>query len=60
MKNRPSDYSLDDIPELEETDFALDVSPYARRSYSNDGGDIGDWFSIGSIAADTLSSETDW
>ena len=60
MKKSPADYSLDDIPELEEADFALEASARPRIPYSSDGGDIGDWFSIGTITTDALSSETDW
>ena len=59
MKSRSADYSLYDIPELEETEFALSVSPCPRIEDSNDIGDIGDWFSVGSTATDALPSEID-
>lgn len=60
MKNLPSEYSLYDIPELEESEFALSVSPCPRIEDSNDMGDMGDSFSIGSIVADELLLELDW
>ena len=47
MKKRPADYSLYDIPELEESEFALRVSPFPRIEDPNDIGGIGDSFSIG-------------
>ena len=59
MKHMRSDYSHYDIPELEETEFALSVSPCPRIEDSNDLGDIGDSFSIGSIVADALFREFD-
>lgn len=60
MKRMPSDFSLYEIPELDETEFALSVSPCSRIEDSNDIGDIGDSFSIGSIGADALFDESDW
>jgi hypothetical protein len=41
---RPDYY---DMPELEETEFALAISPCPRIEDSNDIGEIGDSFSIG-------------
>lgn len=60
MKSMPSDYSHYDIPELEETEFALSVSPCPRIEDSNDIGDIGDSYSIDSIVANALFREFDW
>ena len=60
MKSLPSDYSHYDIPELEETEFALSVSPCPRIEDSNDIGDIGDSYSIDSIVANALFREFDW
>lgn len=54
MKSMPPDYSLYDIPELEETEFALSVSPCPRIEGVNDIGDVGDSFSIGSSLADVV------
>jgi hypothetical protein len=54
MKSRPTDYSLYDIPELEETEFALAVSPCRRIEDANDIGEIGDSFSIGLDLIDEL------
>jgi hypothetical protein len=47
MKSKRIDYSHYDIPELEEAEFALSVSPCPRFDDTNDIGDIGDSFSIG-------------
>lgn len=41
---RPDYY---DMPELEETEFALAISPCPRIEDANDIGEIGDSFSIG-------------
>jgi hypothetical protein len=60
MKSMPADYSHYDIPELEETEFALSVSPCPRIEDSNDLGDIGDSYSIDSIVANALFREFDW
>ena len=60
MKSMLSDYSHYDIPELEETEFALSVSPCPRIEDSNEMGDTGDSFSIVSIVADALFREFDW
>lgn len=54
MKNVSADYSLYDIPELVETEFALSVSPCPRIEESNDTGHTGDSFSIGSFLANAL------
>ena len=47
MKTKPADYSLYEIPELEESEFALSVSPCPRFEDLNDIGEMGDLFSIG-------------
>lgn len=47
MKSMGAGYSPYDIPELEETDFALAISPCPRLEDCNDIGEIGDSFSIG-------------
>jgi len=60
MKSTPADYSLYDIPELRETEFALSVSPCPRIADSDDIGEIGDSFSNGSIVADAPYLEFDW
>jgi hypothetical protein len=57
MKSLPSGYSHYDIPELEETEFALSVSPCPLIEDSGDMGDISDSFSIGAIIADALFRE---
>jgi hypothetical protein len=59
MKSMPSDYSHYDIPELEETEFALSVSPCPPIEDSNDIGDTGDSVSIASVIADALFREFD-
>jgi hypothetical protein len=59
MKSIPSDYSHYDIPELEETEFALSVSPCPLIEDSNDSGDAGDSPSIESVIADALFREFD-
>jgi hypothetical protein len=56
MKNRPTDHFLYDIPELEETEFALSVSPCRRIEDANDIGETGDSFSIGLDLIDELSA----
>jgi len=58
MKSRLADYSLYDIPELEETEFALSVSPCPRIEDSNDIGGICDSFSIGLDLIDELPAST--
>jgi hypothetical protein len=45
VKNMRPDYY--EIPELEETEFALAISPCPRIEDFNDLGEIGDSFSIG-------------
>lgn len=59
MKSIPSDYSHYDIPELEETEFALSVSPCPVIEDSNGIGDTGDAHSIDSVIADALFREFD-
>ena len=54
MKKRPADYSLWDIPELEESEFALPLSQCRRIEDPNDIGDIGDLFSVGVDLIDEL------
>lgn len=56
MKKRHIDYSLYDVSELEETEFARSVSPYRRIEDPNDIGEIGDSFSIGLDLIDELSA----
>jgi len=46
MRTMPTEYALYEIPELEETEFALAVSPCPRIEDANDGGCIGDSISI--------------
>ena len=60
MTTMPADYSQYDIPELEETEFALSVSPCPRIEISTDVGDLGDSYSIDSIVANALFREFDW
>ena len=59
MKSLPSDYSQYEIPELEETEFALSVSPCPPIEDSSDIGDTGGSFSIASVIVDALSREFD-
>ena len=59
MKSISSDYSQYDIPELEETEFALSVSPCPLIEDSNAIGDAGDSLSIDSVIADALFREFD-
>lgn len=59
MENMPSDYSHYDIPELEETEFALSVSPCPLIDDSNGIGDTGGSLSISSVIADALFREFD-
>ena len=54
MKKRPAAYSVYDIPDLEESEFALSVSPYPRIEDPNEIGEIGDSFSIGLDLIDDL------
>jgi len=53
MKSLP--YAHYDIPELEETEFALSVSPCPLIENSSGGGDTDDSFSAASIIVDALS-----
>ena len=46
MKTKYADYSLDEIPELEETEFEFSVSACRRFEDSNDVGQMGDSISI--------------
>jgi hypothetical protein len=46
MKARYADYSLDEIPELEETEFVFAASVRPRFEDANDIGCIGDSISI--------------
>jgi hypothetical protein len=46
MKTKYAAYSLDEVPELEETEFEFSVSSCRRFEDANDGGDIGDSISI--------------
>ena len=59
MKSIPSDYSHYDIPELEESEFALSVSPCPLIEDANGIGDAGDSLSIDSVIADALFREFD-
>ena len=47
MKSKRIDYSLLDVPELDETEFTPTFSRCAWVDDSNDIGEIGDSFSIG-------------
>jgi hypothetical protein len=47
MKSVGAGYSPYDIPGLEETEFALAITPCPRIEDFNDLGEIGDAFSIG-------------
>ena len=60
MKSLHSDYSLYDVPELEESEFALSVSPCPLIEDSSDMEEMGDSFSIGAIMADAPLREFDW
>ena len=53
MKRKHADYSLDEIPELEETEFVFSARP--RFEDSNDGGHIGDSISFAMDVGDELS-----
>ena len=46
MKIKYADYSLDEIPELEETEFEFSVSSCRRIEDANDVGNAGDSISI--------------
>jgi hypothetical protein len=59
MENMPSDYSPYDIPALEETEFALSVSPCPLIEDCKQIGDAGDSPSIVSVIADALFREFD-
>ena len=59
MKSIPSDYSHYDIPELEETEFALSVSPCPLIEDSNETRDAGNSLSVDSVIADALFREFD-
>jgi len=59
MKSALSDYSLYDIPELEEAEFALAISPCPRIEDCDDIGNKGDSFSIASFVADVPFREFD-
>lgn len=54
MKTMPAGYALYEIPELEETEFVLSVSPCPRIEDVNDGGHIGDAISIAVDMIDEL------
>jgi hypothetical protein len=56
MKNLPAVYALYEIPELEETEFTLSVSPCPRieDEDARDGGHIGDRFSIAADVGNEL------
>jgi hypothetical protein len=59
MKRKLKDYSQYDIPDIEETEFALGVSPCPRIEDPNDLGDMGDSFSIGlDVTDEFLTSDS--
>jgi len=53
MKRKYADYSLDEIPELEETELVFSARP--RLEDANDGGCIGDSISFAMDVGDELS-----
>lgn len=55
MKARYADYSLDEIPELEETAFEFAVLTRPPIEDANDGGHIGDSISFSMEAGDDFS-----
>jgi hypothetical protein len=57
MKSRSPDYY--DIPELEETEFALAISRCPHIEDSNDLGEMGDSFSIALSALDAPFDDYD-
>jgi hypothetical protein len=54
MKRKYADYSLDEIPELEETEFVFSARP--RFEDSNDVGHMGDSISFSVDLGDALQS----
>jgi hypothetical protein len=46
MKTKYADYSLDEVPELEETEFEFSASSCRRFEDSNDFGHMGDSISF--------------
>ncbi|MBI4293817.1 MAG: hypothetical protein HY661_20270 [Betaproteobacteria bacterium] len=60
MKNMSPDYSLYDIPELAESEFALSVSPCPRIEDCSGAANAGASPSIGSIVADALFRRFEW
>jgi hypothetical protein len=54
MKRKYADYSLDEIPELEETEFVFSARP--RFEDSNDVGNMGDSISFSVDLGDALHS----
>lgn len=54
MRITPAGYTLYEIPELEETEFALSVSPCPQIEDSNDGGYLGDTISISVDLSDDI------
>jgi hypothetical protein len=60
MKSMSGDYSLYDIPELAESEFALSISPCPRIGDCNGIVNAGDSPSIGSRVADALFGKFDW
>ena len=60
MKRMRTDYSDYEIPELEESEFALGFSPCPQIEDFNDLGDAGDSFSIGLRALDAAFDDGDF
>ncbi len=54
MKTRRADYSLEEIPELEETEFVFSARP--RFEDANDSGHIGDSISFAMDVGDEFST----
>jgi hypothetical protein len=54
MRITPAGYTLYEIPELEETEFALSVSPCPRIEDANDSYHIGDSISIAVDVSDAF------
>ncbi len=56
MKTIPVDYSLCEIPELEETEFEFSLSTRPRIEDANDFGHIGDSISFAMEVGDAFSA----
>jgi len=56
MKTKYADYSLDEIPELEEAEFEFSVSSCRRFEDANDVGHIGDSISFSMDLGDAFQT----